>query len=52
MADRPNTQLIIRHTAGAKANRIDPFVLADTPEITFGREAGSTVRSTCRRTTW
>jgi serine protease Do len=43
MADKPNTQIIIRHIAGAKINRIDPFALADTSEITFGREAGSTV---------
>jgi serine protease Do len=43
MADKPNTQIIIRHIAGAKINRIDPFALADTTEITFGREAGSTV---------
>ena len=43
MADKPNTQIIIRHIAGAKANRIDPFALADTAEITFGREAGSTI---------
>ena len=27
MADTPNTQIIIRHIAGAKTNRIDPFVL-------------------------
>src|SRR5437763_17216138 len=43
MTDKPNTQVIIRHIAGAKINRIDPFALADTTEITFGREAGSTV---------
>jgi len=43
MADKPNTQIIIRHIASAKINRIDPFALADTTEITFGREAGSTV---------
>src|SRR5712671_7786746 len=43
MSDKPNTQIIIRHIAGAKINRIDPFALADTTEITFGREAGSTV---------
>lgn len=43
MADKPNTQIIIRHIAGAKINRIDPFALADTKEIAFGREAGSTV---------
>jgi len=43
MNDKPNTQIIIRHIAGAKINRIDPFALADTSEITFGREAGSTV---------
>src|ERR1700710_1567866 len=43
MADKPNTQIIIRHIAGAKINRIDPFALADTTEITFGREASSTV---------
>ena len=39
MSDKPNTQIIIRHIAGAKVNRIDPFALADTAEITFGREA-------------
>src|SRR5258708_4422138 len=43
MTDKLNTQIIIRHIAGAKINRIDPFALADTTEITFGREAGSTV---------
>src|SRR3984893_18463061 len=43
MSDKPNTQIIIRHIAGAKINRIDPSALADTTEITFGREAGSTV---------
>ena len=43
MSDKPNTQIIIRHIAGAKINRIDPFALADTAEITFGREASSTV---------
>jgi serine protease Do len=43
MSDKPNTQIIIRHIAGAKINRIDPFALADTTEITFGREASSTV---------
>src|SRR5215467_3420618 len=43
MTDKPNTQIIIRHIAGAKINRIDPFALADTAEVTFGREAGSTV---------
>jgi serine protease Do len=43
MSDKPNTQIIIRHIAGAKINRIDPFALADTAEITFGREANSTV---------
>lgn len=43
MSDKPNTQIIVRHIAGAKINRIDPFALADTKEITFGREAGSTV---------
>jgi len=44
MSDKPNTQIIIRHIAGAKINRIDPFALADTTEISFGREASSTVR--------
>src|ERR1043166_8470859 len=43
MTDKPNTQIIIRHIAGAKINRIDPFALAETSEITFGREAGSTI---------
>lgn len=43
MSDKPNTQIIIRHIAGAKINRIDPFALADTTEITFGRESSSTV---------
>jgi serine protease Do len=43
MSDKPNTQIIIRHIAGAKVNRIDPFALADTKEITFGRESGSTI---------
>ena len=43
MSEKPNTQIIIRHIAGAKINRIDPFALADTKEISFGREAGSTV---------
>jgi serine protease Do len=43
MNDKPNTQIIIRHIAGAKINRIDPFALADTAEITFGREAGSSI---------
>jgi S1-C subfamily serine protease len=43
MSDKSNTQIIIRHIAGAKINRIDPFALADTTEITFGREASSTV---------
>jgi S1-C subfamily serine protease/pSer/pThr/pTyr-binding forkhead associated (FHA) protein len=43
MNDTPNTQIIIRHIAGAKINRIDPFALSSTSEITFGREAGSTV---------
>jgi serine protease Do len=43
MSDKPNTQIIIRHIAGAKINRIDPFALAETTEITFGREASSTV---------
>ena len=43
MSDKPNTQIIIRHIAGAKINRIDPFALADTTEISFGREASSTV---------
>lgn len=43
MADKPNTQIIIRHIAGAKVNKIDPFALADTKEISFGREAGSTI---------
>jgi serine protease Do len=43
MSDKPNTQIIIRHIAGAKINRIDPFALADTAEITFGRESSSTV---------
>ena len=43
MADKPNTQIIIRHIAGAKINRIDPFGLHDTKEITFGREAASAV---------
>ena len=43
MSDKPNTQIIIRHIAGAKINRIDPFALADTTEITFGREASSTI---------
>jgi serine protease Do len=43
MSDKPNTQIIIRHIAGAKVNRIDPFALADTAEITFGRESSSTV---------
>jgi pSer/pThr/pTyr-binding forkhead associated (FHA) protein/S1-C subfamily serine protease len=43
MADKPNIQIIIRHIAGAKINRIDPFALADTKEITFGRQAGSTI---------
>jgi serine protease Do len=43
MSDKPNTQIIIRHVAGAKINRIDPFALADTKEIIFGRDASSTV---------
>src|SRR3954466_3166527 len=43
MSDKPNTQIIIRHIAGAKINRIDPFALGDTTEITFGRDASSTV---------
>ncbi len=43
MADKPNTQIIIRHIAGAKINRIDPFALLDTKDITFGRDAASTV---------
>src|SRR4051812_45347856 len=43
MSDKPNTQIIICHIAGAKINRIDPFALADTTEITFGREPNSTV---------
>jgi pSer/pThr/pTyr-binding forkhead associated (FHA) protein len=43
MVDKPNTQIIIRHTAGAKVNRIDPFALADTKEITFGRDLTSSV---------
>src|SRR5262245_13460574 len=43
MNDKPNTQIIIRHIAGAKINRIDPFALADTTEISFGRQAGSTI---------
>jgi serine protease Do len=44
MSDKPNTQIIIRHIAGTKINRIDPFPLSDTSEISFGREASSTVR--------
>ena len=43
MADNPNTQIIIRHIAGAKINRIDPFALHDTKEISFGCEAASAV---------
>jgi S1-C subfamily serine protease len=43
MADKSNTQIIIRHIAGAKINRIDPFSLADTNEVTFGREAGTNI---------
>jgi serine protease Do len=43
MTEKPNTQIIIRHVAGAKINRIDPFALTETAEISFGREAGSTV---------
>jgi pSer/pThr/pTyr-binding forkhead associated (FHA) protein len=44
MSEKSNTQIILRFIAGAKINRIDPFALADTTEITFGREAGSSVR--------
>src|SRR5476649_1113517 len=43
MSEKPNTQIIIRHIAGAKINRIDPFALADTKEVTFGRDASSTI---------
>jgi serine protease Do len=43
MVDKPNTQIIIRHTAGAKVNRIDPFALADTKEVTFGRDLTSSI---------
>lgn len=44
MADQLNTQIIIRHIAGAKINKIDPFALADAKELSFGRESGSNVR--------
>jgi serine protease Do len=44
MSEKSNTQIILRFISGAKINRIDPFALADTTEITFGREAGCSVR--------
>lgn len=44
MSEKSNTQIILRFISGAKINQIDPFALAATTEITFGREAGSSVR--------
>src|SRR4051794_25617051 len=43
MTSASNTQIIIRHIAGSKINRIDPFPLGSTAEVTFGRERGSTI---------
>ncbi len=49
MTKQSNTQIIIRHITGAKLNKIDPFALADTSEISFGRDVGQNVRFDDRR---
>jgi serine protease Do len=40
---QPSTQIIIRHVAGAKINKIEQFQLDATKEITFGRDNRSTI---------
>ena len=43
MQDQPSTQLIIRHVAGAKINKIEQFQLDAVKEILFGRDVRSTI---------
>jgi serine protease Do len=47
MQDQPSsqasTQLVIRHVAGAKINKIEQFQLDATKEITLGRDNRSTI---------
>jgi S1-C subfamily serine protease/pSer/pThr/pTyr-binding forkhead associated (FHA) protein len=42
-SSQPSTQLIIRHVAGAKINKIEQFQLDATKEITLGRDTRSTI---------
>jgi serine protease Do len=43
MQDQSGAQIIIRHVGGAKINKIDQFRLGSTEEISFGRDASSSV---------
>src|SRR5713101_7982474 len=43
MSDQLATQVTVRHLNGAKANKLEQYSLRDVPEITFGRDVGSTI---------
>jgi S1-C subfamily serine protease len=49
MSDQLATQVTIRHLNGAKANKIEQYSLHDVPEITFGRDVGSTISYDSKR---
>lgn len=44
MADQTDCQIVIRHVAGAKVNKIETFALAEFKEIAFGRDYSADVR--------
>jgi serine protease Do len=44
MQDQPSTKIIIRHVSGTKINGIDQFDLGSTKQISFGRDASSSIR--------
>ena len=37
------TRIIIRHLAGARINQVEQFPLDSVPELTIGREPGTTI---------
>ena len=41
--DEPKPQIVVRHVTGARINKIDQFQLDAIKEITFGRDARSTI---------
>jgi pSer/pThr/pTyr-binding forkhead associated (FHA) protein/S1-C subfamily serine protease len=43
MADTASTQIVIRHTSGSKANRVDSLSLAGLDEIRIGRDPSNTI---------